>query len=66
MKPITSIDLMLIISLIHGRNVVIIRQGVVLPIMVSTNELFPNVNINLAHISYPKYFGVELCRVAKG
>lgn len=57
---------MLVVSLIHGRDIVMTRQGGVLSIVASTNELFLNVNINLAHISYPEYLRVELCRVTKG
>lgn len=57
---------MLIVSLIHSRNIVVTRQGGVLPIVLSTNELPLNVNINLAHISYPEYFRMELCRVTEG
>lgn len=56
---------MLIVSLIHSRDVVMTRQGGVLSIVMGTNELIANVNINLAHISYPEYFRVELCRVTE-
>lgn len=56
---------MLIVSLIHGRNIIVTRQGGVLSIVDSTNELLLDVNINLAHVSYPENFRMELCCVTK-
>lgn len=57
---------MLVVRLVHCRDVIMTTQGGVLSIMDSTNELLMNVNINLTHISYPENFRVELCCVTKG
>lgn len=42
------------------------RQGGVLPVMFSADELTLDVNINSTHIPYPEYLGMELGRVAEG
>lgn len=42
------------------------RQGGVIPVVNSADELVLDVNINLTHIPYPKYLGMELGRVAEG
>lgn len=42
------------------------RQGGVLPVMFGADELTVDVNINLIHIPYPEYLGVELGRVGEG
>lgn len=41
-------------------------QGGVIPVMNSADELVLDVNINLTHIPYPKYLGMELGRVGEG
>lgn len=41
------------------------RQGEVLPVMNSTNELVLFVDIDFTHIPYAEYLGVKLRRVTE-
>lgn len=40
-------------------------QGGVVPVVNGTDELVFDVNVNLTHIPYPKYLGMELGRIAE-
>lgn len=57
---------MVVIGLKHGRDVVMAGQGGVKPVMNSANGLALDVNINLTHIPYSKYFGMVLGCVTEG
>lgn len=57
---------MLVVGLIYGRDIVIVSQGGVLPVVDGADGLVLDVNVNSAHIPYPKYLGMELGRVAEG
>lgn len=66
MKPIAAINLMLIVGLIHGCDVIVAGQGGILPIMNGTNELTGFVNINGAHIPDSEYLGMKLGCITEG
>nr|UNP34608.1 hypothetical protein HKBLJLKJ_00162 [Porcine reproductive and respiratory syndrome virus] len=57
---------MLIVSLVHGRNVIVAGQGGILPIMNSTNELMEFVNIDTTHIPDSEYLGMKLGCITEG
>lgn len=57
---------MLVVGLKYGGNVVMARQGGILSVVDGTNKLVLDININTTYVPYPKYFGMELGRVAKG